>query len=237
VDKAMTKLVGWKANCLSKAGRVVLIQSHLESLLAHTMQCFQLSSTISNNIDRVNRDFFWKKNNTDKGLPLVAWDKVCRPKKNGGLGLRKTAAVNQTFHCKLAWKILTNQDSMWVRIMREKYLAHQEFFCAHAKQGDPVVWRNIFKCKELIRKGIIWTVGDRKDILFWQDNWIENRSLLDLLEIEDHDTVDLDLKVSKFIQDSFYWALSSTGGFTTNSVTWLALDQLKEELLWPFKWI
>ena len=35
IDKAMTKLVGWKANCLSKAGRAVLIQSHMESLPAH----------------------------------------------------------------------------------------------------------------------------------------------------------------------------------------------------------
>ena len=138
VDKAMTNLAGWKANCLSKAGRAVFIQSHLETLPAHTMQCFR-PSTISNNIDRVSREFFWKKNNIDKGLPLVAWDKVCRPKKHRGLGLQKTAAVNQAFQCKLAWKILTKQNSMWVRIMCNKYLAHQGFFDAHAKQGDSVV--------------------------------------------------------------------------------------------------
>ena len=131
----------------------------------------------------------------------MAWDKVCKPRRNGGLGLRKTAAVNQAFQCKLAWKILTNQDSMWVRIMRKKYLGHQDFFYAHHRQGDFVVWRNIIKCKELIRQGILWTVGDGKDISFWRDNWLENRSLLDLLEIEDHDTVDLDLTVSNFIED------------------------------------
>jgi len=60
-DKAMTKLAGGKANCLSKAGRAVLIQSHLESLPAHTMQCFQLPVAISNDIDRVNRNFFLEK--------------------------------------------------------------------------------------------------------------------------------------------------------------------------------
>jgi len=80
IDKTMTKLVGWKAQCLSKAGRTVLIQSHLESLPAHTMQCFKLPSAVATNIDRVSREFFWKKNNTEKGLPLVAWDKICRPK-------------------------------------------------------------------------------------------------------------------------------------------------------------
>ena len=35
INKATMKLVGWKANCLSKAGRIVLIQSHLEALPVH----------------------------------------------------------------------------------------------------------------------------------------------------------------------------------------------------------
>jgi len=122
IDKAMIKLVGWKAKCLSKAGRSVLIQSHLESLPAHTMQCFQLPSVVANNIDRISREFFWKKHNTEKGLPLVAWNKICRLKQNGGIGLRKTAAINQAYQSKLAWKIFTNQNSMWVRLMRNKYL-------------------------------------------------------------------------------------------------------------------
>ena len=58
IDKAMNKLVGWKAKCLSKVGRSVLIQSHLESLPAHTMQCFQLPAGVGNNIDKFNHEFF-----------------------------------------------------------------------------------------------------------------------------------------------------------------------------------
>jgi len=37
INKVTTKLEGWKANYLSEAGRTILIQSHLESLSAHTM--------------------------------------------------------------------------------------------------------------------------------------------------------------------------------------------------------
>ena len=122
INRAATKLEGWKTNCLSKARRIVLIQSHLESLPAHTMQCFQLPNTIATQIDRLNREFFWKKNNTDKGLPLVACDRIFRPKDRGGIGLCKTTAVNTAFQCKLAWKVLTNNESMWVRIMRNKFL-------------------------------------------------------------------------------------------------------------------
>ena len=132
----------------------------------------------------------------------MAWDKICRPKQNGGIGLRKTAAVNRAYQSKLLWKILTNQDGMWVRIMRKKYLRHHDFRNTQIKQGDSVVWTNIMKCRELIRQGLIRTVGDGTNISFWQDNWIENRNLLDLLEREDHDTVDLELRVSDFIEDN-----------------------------------
>ena len=42
INKETAKLEGWKANYLSKASRMILIQSHMESLSAHTMQCFEL---------------------------------------------------------------------------------------------------------------------------------------------------------------------------------------------------
>ena len=33
---------------------------------------------------------------------MIAWDAICQPKRLGGLELRKTAAVNLAFQCKLA---------------------------------------------------------------------------------------------------------------------------------------
>ena len=61
ITKATTKLDGWKANSLSKAGRMVLIQSHLEALPAHTMQCFQLPQTVMKQLDSINREIFLEK--------------------------------------------------------------------------------------------------------------------------------------------------------------------------------
>jgi len=61
------------------------------------MQCFQLPSAVTTQLDRINRDFLWKKSNTEKGLHLIAWDKICMPKVKGGLGLRKAKAINKAF--------------------------------------------------------------------------------------------------------------------------------------------
>jgi len=89
INKVVRKLDGWKANSLSKASQTVLIQSHLEALPAHTIRCFQLPKTVMNKLDSINREFFWKRFNTNKGMKMIAWDKVCTPKVRGGLGYGK----------------------------------------------------------------------------------------------------------------------------------------------------
>jgi len=62
INKATTKLNGWKANSLSKVGRTVLIQSHLEVLSAHTMQCSELPKVVMSQLDSINREFFFGRN-------------------------------------------------------------------------------------------------------------------------------------------------------------------------------
>ena len=75
----------------------------------------------------------------NKGMSLAAWDQICRPKEKGGIGLCKTAAVNTAFQCKLVWKILTNNESIWARILRSKYLHNPDFFHTKIKQGDSTI--------------------------------------------------------------------------------------------------
>jgi len=202
LNKARTKLAGWKANMLSKAGRAVLIQSTLEALPAHTMQCFKLPVSTSAQLDCINREFFWKKtNNANKGLPLVAWTKVCMPKTMGGLGLRRAQDVNLAFQCKLAWKVLQDKSSMWASVMRAKYLRTSHLFDCPSKHGASLVWRNILKCRDILKQGMRWSVGTGQDISFWFDNWIENQNLIELLNLQDVDGLDPRLKLSEFIQD------------------------------------
>ena len=69
-------------------------------------------------------------------MPLIAWDKICCPKKFGGLGIRKTAAVNTAFLAKLVWKILTKPENFWVQQMRAKYGSPDHFFDYRSKQSD-----------------------------------------------------------------------------------------------------
>jgi len=144
---------------------VALIKANIESMPAHTMQCFQLPSATNTQIDRISRNFFWQKSGDSKGLPMVSWDKICRPKKAGGLGLRKMEAVNSAFLSKLTWKLFHDQ-SLWIEQMKTKYSINELFFEVACAKYDSWGWKCILRNRHQFRNGIRWKVGDGTSIHF-----------------------------------------------------------------------
>jgi len=63
----------------------------------------------------------------------------------------------------------------------------------------------MLKCRELLRRGIVWKVGKGDNISFWYDNWIENRNLADILNISNENIPKSEAKVNEFIQDNVNW--------------------------------
>ena len=97
---------------------------------------------------------------------MVAWDKICQPKNLGGLGLRKTEAVNLAFQAKLAWKVLTGSDGLWSSVVKRKYLRSQCFLDTKSKSTDSPAWKSVLRSKLLLRKGIRWKVSKGDQIIF-----------------------------------------------------------------------
>lgn len=91
----------WKGGLLSKGGKVVLIKSVLASLLTYHLSLLSISRTVENKIEQCQRDFLWGKGSKEKGMHLVAWEDVYKPKKLGGLGLPELKDMNRVllFKC------------------------------------------------------------------------------------------------------------------------------------------
>ena len=150
-------------------------------------------------LNKIQRNFFWKQSASHNGLPLIAWDKVCTPKSKGGLGLRKSEAVNTAFQCKLAWRILMDGPSLWVQVMHAKYLRKESFFEYSRKSTDSLVWRNMIWCIPLLQQGIRWKLGRGNKIRFWFGNWLDEHNLLDLLNFPSDVVSNPHATVSDFI--------------------------------------
>lgn len=80
-----SRLISWKANYLFLWGRLTLLNSVLSSIPTYWMSVFKLPLLVSNEIDRVSRDFLGKRPELGpKGICLVAWSRICKPRKMGG---------------------------------------------------------------------------------------------------------------------------------------------------------
>ncbi|KAL7184481.1 hypothetical protein ACSBR2_026606 [Camellia fascicularis] len=88
LKKIQKKLPGWKAKTLSLAGRSTLIQAVTSAIPAYVMQCYSLPKSITNHIDKLNRDFLWGFSPNHRKIHAINWSEVTKPKNLGGLGIR-----------------------------------------------------------------------------------------------------------------------------------------------------
>jgi len=88
IDKIADQLPGWKADLITKAGRRILVQFVLTSMLIYLAMTLDLPPWALKAIDKVRRGFLWKgRKDVKGGYCLLAWPNVTQLEKLGGLGI------------------------------------------------------------------------------------------------------------------------------------------------------
>ena len=68
------------------------------------------------------RKFWWNpKKEGNRLYTPMAWSDICKPLTDRGLGFRSFESFNEAMIAKLAWWVLSNRDSFYVRVLRSKY--------------------------------------------------------------------------------------------------------------------
>ncbi|XP_061342522.1 uncharacterized protein LOC133288718 [Gastrolobium bilobum] len=169
MDRVRKKLDGWKHQSLSFAGRVTLAKSVIGAIPSFHMQNGLLPTSVCDEIEQLQRNFIWGNNKAH----LVAWDTMYKPKEMGGLGIIRLRTQNEAYIHKLAWKILTDKEELWVKILRAKYGRGKDLRREiSSKPYDSKLWRDLSKCWNSFLVGLRWEVGDGETIKFWADNWL-----------------------------------------------------------------
>ncbi|KAL8143720.1 hypothetical protein V2J09_016752 [Rumex salicifolius] len=115
----------WKARTLSMAGQVTLVRSILSTIPTYTMQTVFLPKSICEQIDRICEAFVWESIDSGKKLHLVAWSELCRPKYEGGMGLRMAQPTNMALISKIGWNLFSHPDKLWAQVLLAKYRARK----------------------------------------------------------------------------------------------------------------
>ena len=159
VDKMHSKLQGWKAKLLSQAGRTTLIKSTLQSMPIYTFNYFKMPKAICNKMDVIFRAFQWGHDLGEKRMHLVNWDMVCKPKREGGLALRKFGLMNQAMLAKQFWRISQNPYSLISKTFKAKYFTNASIHECSPKPHHSQFQRGIINQKNSFLKEGMWIIG------------------------------------------------------------------------------
>lgn len=170
LEKVASKLSGWKGRFLSLAGKMTLTKSVLSSIPVHTMSTISLPASTLNGLDKISRSFLWGSTVEKRKQHLVAWDRVCLPKEDGGLGIRSAKPMNQALLGKVGWRLIHDRDSLWARVLRKKYKVGdiQDSSWMKTKSTGSSTWRSVqLGLQEGVLPRLTWILGDGREVRFW----------------------------------------------------------------------
>lgn len=72
----------------------MIIKSVVTALPNHVMSSFRLLKTVIKKLTSAVARFWWSPGGSTKGMHWQSWDKVCRHKKDGGIGFKDFTDFN-----------------------------------------------------------------------------------------------------------------------------------------------
>ena len=169
IDSIYAKLLDWKANSLSFAGRLILIKHVLSSIPIHNVDGPPIPASTCNQIERLMGNFLWPGNASSLKLNYVNWAIVCLPKIEGGLGIMKIADINNACFIKFGWQT-TNENSLWALWFKECYFKKNTIRSHANPQYGTCIWKKTRLAFFTHHDGK-WIFGNGQDINIWHDSW------------------------------------------------------------------
>lgn len=113
---------------------------------------FILPQSIIKSVDKKCRDYLWDCSEEKRKVVLISWEKVCLPKKFGGLSIKSCRLWNIASVGKFIWQLARKKDTLWVRWVHGIYMKESTDIWEHQSPTDcSWYWREINSIKLVMR--------------------------------------------------------------------------------------
>jgi len=180
LEQVRKRIGSWTSRFLSYAGRLNLISSVLWSICNFWLAAFRLPRKCIRELEKMCSAFLWSGTEMNSNKAKISWHMVCKPKDEGGLGLRSLKEANDVCCLKLVWKIVSHSNSLWVKWVDQHLLRNASFWEVKqtVSQGS-WIWKKLLKYREVAKTLSKVEVGNGKQTSFWYDNWSDLGQLLE----------------------------------------------------------
>jgi hypothetical protein len=165
-------LVEWDDNHKSQAAKEVLIKAIAQAIPVYVMSVFKLPFGLCDELTKLIRRYWWGAEKGKRKTHWIGWDSMMRPKSQGGIGFRDMRLFNQALLARQAWRLIQFPNTLCAQLLKSKYYPNGVLTDTVFSRNKSSTWQAVEHGLELLKKGVIWRVGNGANIRVWRDPWI-----------------------------------------------------------------
>lgn len=168
------KTTGWQTNFISYGGKEILLKAVAQAFPTYKMSCFLLPKITCQQILSTMANFWWRNKADSKCMHWKAWEHLCKPKVEGGLGFKDMEDFSLALLGKQLWRMAT-QDNLMTKVFKGRYFWKTNPLDAPLGSRPWYAWKSIHAAQNLIRRGARRTVGNGQNSFVWKDPWLNRK--------------------------------------------------------------
>ena len=214
VQKITARILSWTSKFLSYAGRIQLVQSVIAGIQNYWAGMFMLPKSVIKQVEMLMRRFLWSGGIDKSHGAKVAWDTVCTPKKEGGLGFKNLNLLNTVLNLKHIWKLFSPlRESLWVKWVHTYMLKAKSFWAVKPPCQCSWYWRKLLKLRHIAHPMLKHRIGNGCGTSLWYNNWHPLGPLLNKFgqRVVYDAALSINARVSVIVEgDRWHWPLTNT---------------------------
>lgn len=164
---------------------------------------------------------------------------VCRPKDQGGLGLKPLREWNEVLLMKHIWKIVEQKQNLWVQWVNRVKLKGRSIWDISVNDGDSWGWKSLLSLRDKMLHHVFHIIGDGCKTSTWYDTWsqhgplskfISKREIYDARFKDDENVADL-IENGRWVWPNEWYTKFSV----LSSISVPALNNEPDQVVWRNK--
>ena len=91
--------------------------------------------------------------------------------------------LNQALLARQAWRLIVFPESLCARILKARYYPNGNLIDIVFTGNPSSTWSAISYGLELLKKGLVWRVGNGNLIKIWRDSWLPSERTNDVPDV------------------------------------------------------
>ncbi|XP_023879470.1 uncharacterized mitochondrial protein AtMg00310-like [Quercus suber] len=88
------------------------------------------------------------------------------------MGFKEIEKFNEALLAKQVWQMIHNPEFLCFRVFKARFFPNCSILDAKDSNSSSYAWKSILGARDVIRKGMVWCIGDGQTVRIKEDKWL-----------------------------------------------------------------